>query len=194
MSSFQEITLNRRWLVPVVGLDSAYVSGLATLRAALTGFDVLATDEQVWGITQFAGEELGNQQITDGLTGLGVNASTRFLPADALAGLDQSMPMVMPASTYERPDRYVLIWRQIGSYCQVLDPLDGRRWIHKDQLIQWGNTQQLRLSGDEITKYLADNRFHSYLAAKLRRLHVAEQLIARLDNIDATDWQQRTQK
>ena len=130
-------TLGRRWIVPEVVQTSAMDCGPASLKCVLEGFRIPvsygrlreACQTDVDGTSIDTLEVLANQ--------LGVAAEQVMIPADHLF-LDsaRSLPAVVVVRHSDGATHFVVAWRRVGPWVQVMDPAVGRRWIRCTRLLE----------------------------------------------------------
>ncbi|HMA06706.1 MAG TPA: cysteine peptidase family C39 domain-containing protein, partial [Ramlibacter sp.] len=129
--------LGRRWIVPEVVQTSAMDCGPASLKCLLDGFRVWvsygrlreACQVDVDGTSIDTIEQLANQ--------LGVAAEQVMIPLDHLF-LDtaSALPAVVVVRHSDGATHFVVVWRRIGPWLQIMDPAVGRRWIRCTRFAQ----------------------------------------------------------
>ena len=129
--------IGRRWVVPEVVQTSAMDCGPASLKSVLEGFRIPvsygrlreACQTDVDGTSIDTIEVLANQ--------LGVAAEQVMIPADHLF-LDsaQALPAVLVVRHSDGATHFVVAWRKLGPWVQVMDPAVGRRWIRSSRLAE----------------------------------------------------------
>jgi len=126
-----------RWFAPEVVQTSAMDCGPAALKCLLEGHRIPvsygrlreACQTDVDGTSIDTIEVVGNQ--------LGLVAEQMMLPVDYL-GLDEAR--LLPALVVVRHPRggthFVVVWRRVGSWLQLMDPATGRRWVRGEQFVE----------------------------------------------------------
>jgi ABC-type bacteriocin/lantibiotic exporter with double-glycine peptidase domain len=187
----------RRLWATVHNLNTAYVSGVAVLKAVLEGYGIAVSDAQVWASTGFAGEELTVGQLLAGLRQAGLGAEQQWLPADGLVTITGGqLPLLVLAQGETGAEgaagnrRYLLLWQKVGEWWQVMDPVHGRVWRHTTQLQTQLTRHEEEYSLTEMGERYNPDLFRAYLVARLRHLGLGEReqatLLARLQG----EWEE----
>jgi ABC-type bacteriocin/lantibiotic exporter with double-glycine peptidase domain len=120
----------RSWLAPQVVQTSAMDCGPATLKSLLQGHGIdvsygrlrEACQTDVDGTSIDAMEEVARQ--------LGLDAEQVLIPADhAVLHQAGTWPAIVVTRLPEGASHFVLAWRRVGPWVQVMDPAAGRRWM-----------------------------------------------------------------
>ena len=128
---------SRRWLVPEVVQTSAMDCGPASLKALLEGFRVPvsygrlreACQTDVDGTSIDTLELLANQ--------LGVQAEQVMLPLDHLfLASARALPALVVVQHSDGGTHFLVAWRRVGQWVQVMDPAVGRRWLRTERFAE----------------------------------------------------------
>lgn len=179
---------SRRLFAPVYNVEASYVSGLAVLKSAVSGYGLVAQDEQLWQLTGFAGEELTAEQLTTALPQLGLGTHLHWLPLDALAAMPHLLPAIV--RTDNTPGRYLLIWQKAGPFWQVMDPINGRYWLSTPQLQAQLSLHTAEHSLEEMESRFDPHLFATYLETQLKTLDAPRQLVDEQLAMLGSDWSQ----
>ncbi len=127
----------RRWLAPEVVQTSGMDCGPAALKCLLEGFGVPvsygrlreACQTDVDGTSIDTLEVVANQ--------LGLVAEQRLLPVDHLF-LDgaAALPALVVVNQSAGGTHFVVAWRRLGRWVQVMDPSTGRGWVSAERFAQ----------------------------------------------------------
>src|SRR5262249_29596423 len=119
----------RRWFIPEVVQSSAMDCGPATLQALLAGFGVPASYGRLREACFTSLDGTSIDQIKPVANGFGLDAEQVMLPVDHLL-LDESsaLPALVVMITPGGATHFVVAWRRLGSWVQVMDPATGRQW------------------------------------------------------------------
>ena len=164
-------TLGRRWIVPEVVQTSAMDCGPASLKCVLEGFRIPvsygrlreACQTDVDGTSIDTLEVLANQ--------LGVAAEQVMIPADHLF-LDsaRSLPAVVVVRHSDGATHFVVAWRRVGPWVQVMDPAVGRRWIRCTRLLEEVFRHKTNVGAPAWREWAASDDFLQPLRERLARL------------------------
>ena len=125
------------FFIPEVVQTSAMDCGPASLKSLLAGFGVdvsygrlrEACQTDVDGTSIDTLEEIANQ--------LGLAAEQVMIPADhLLLNEAQSLPALAVIVLPNGLTHFVVVWRTVGRWVQLMDPAIGRRWVTRSQLLQ----------------------------------------------------------
>jgi ABC-type bacteriocin/lantibiotic exporter with double-glycine peptidase domain len=126
----------RRTIIPEVVQISATDCGPASIKSVFAGmglelnYRVLreACQTDVDGTSIDTLEELSKQ--------LGVDAEQVMLPIDHVFLKEaHALPAIIVTLTAGGRPHFIVLWRRIGPFVQVMDPLAGRRWVRVETLI-----------------------------------------------------------
>ena len=183
------INRSRQFFAPENRLDTAYVSGLAVLKTAVSGFGLTIQDEKIWELTGFTGDELSAEQLVASFAQVGLPSERSWLPVDALPTLADALPLVVLISPTDSVSRYLLIWQKVGPFWQVMDPINGRRWLRTKDLQKQLQIHSAEHSFEDMEVRFNPEAFATYIEKRLQRLHLAPSLIDDvLDNMGDA-WQ-----
>jgi len=177
-------TLKRRRaaLIPEVVQTSATDCGPACLIAAFGGYGAHldygrlreACQTDVDGTSIDTIEELAQQ--------LGMPAEQLILPADHLV-LDaaEALPAIAVVTQADGSPHFVVVWRRLGAWVQVMDPGHGRRWMHRRELERWLYVHRMAVGIEDWAEWAASDTFSNALLERLRTLGVrrCESLVER---------------
>jgi len=120
----------RRWLAPEVVQTSSMDCGPASLKCLLEGFGIPASYGRLREACQTQVDGTSIDTLEEVAQQLGLQADQVLLPADHVArrgGADGALLAVV-----DLPDQgthFVVVWRRVGRWVQVMDPGAGRRWL-----------------------------------------------------------------
>ena len=171
----------RRWIVPEVVQTSAMDCGPASLKSVLEGFRIPvsygrlreACQTDVDGTSIDTIEVLANQ--------LGVAAEQVMIPLDHLF-LDsaRALPAVVVVRHSDGATHFVVAWRRVGPWVQVMDPAVGRRWIRCTRLLEEAFRHQTHVGAGAWREWAASDDFLDPLRERLARLGASRARAAKL--------------
>jgi ATP-binding cassette subfamily B protein len=120
----------RRWLAPEVVQTSAMDCGPASLKALLEGFGVSASYGRLREACQTTVDGTSIDALEEAGNALGLECAQMMVPADHLL-LPESrlLPALVVVQLPGGYTHFVVVWRKLGGYLQVMDPAVGRRWV-----------------------------------------------------------------
>jgi len=154
----------RRWQAPEVVQTSAMDCGPATLKCVLEGFRIPVSYGRLREACQTDVDGTSIDTLEGVAQQLGVAAEQVLIPADHVL---QPGTGVLPAIAVVRlPDgaaHFVVAWRRVGAWLQVMDPATGRRWmpaadfaraLHRHELVVPEADWRAWAAGDEFQRPL----------------------------------------
>lgn len=169
------------WLVPEVIQTSAMDCGPAVLEAALAGFGVRVHPGHLRTACQTDVDGTSIDTLEDLSAKLGMQPVQTIVP---LAHITDPACLPLPAVVVtERPDggrHFVLLWRRVGPYFQVMDPSSGRHHLRLADLRSRLYRHTMVLPHDSGGRWAASEVLRGGLSRRLERLGAA----ALLDTIE----------
>jgi ATP-binding cassette subfamily B protein len=124
-----------RFSVPEVIQTSAMDCGPAVLKAVLGGFGVSVSYGRVREACQTAVDGTSIDRVQDILSAFGLHAVQTIVPADTFALPEaQVLPAVVVVQIPNAGRHYIIVWRRLGPFVQIMNPASGRRWIRERDL------------------------------------------------------------
>lgn len=184
-------TTKRRFLIPEVVQTSAIDCGPAALKALLNGYDIdisygrlrEACHTNVDGTSIDTLEELAVQ--------LGLNAEQIMVPIDhLLMPAANNLPALIVVTASGGATHFVIIWRRIGNWLQIMDPAIGRYWTRVEQFQQRIYRHQQPVPASAWLDWASTEDFTTPLQLQMDTLGIsnanAHQLITKA--IQTGDW------
>jgi len=120
----------RRWFAPEVVQTSAMDCGPAGLKCLLEGFGIPVSYGRLREAcqTDVDGTSIDTLEVVAGQ--LGVRAQQEMIPVDHvfLEGAG-TLPALVVVRHSDGSTHFVVAWRRLGEWLQVMDPAVGRRWV-----------------------------------------------------------------
>jgi ATP-binding cassette subfamily B protein len=130
MSSPEAIRIRRRWLAPEVVQTSPMDCGPAALKCLLEGFHIPVSYGRLREACQTDLDGTSIDTIETVANQLGVVAEQMILPVDHLfLPGNRTLPAVVVVLHGAGFAHFVVVWRKVGAWLQVMDPSIGRRWV-----------------------------------------------------------------
>lgn len=126
-----------RFFAPEVIQTSATDCGPAALKCLLEGFGIPVSYGRLREACQTDVDGTSIDTIEDIASQLGLQAQQLIAPVDHLLLPEANL---LPALVVTRlPDglpHFIIVWRVVGPWVQIMDPATGRRWLPRQQVIQ----------------------------------------------------------
>ncbi len=120
----------RRWFAPEVVQTSSMDCGPATLKCLLDGHRLPASYGRLREACQTDVDGTSIDTLEAVARQLGLDAEQVMIPADHVGlpgdGDGALLAVVRHADTVTH---FVVVWRRVGAWLQVMDPAGGRRWV-----------------------------------------------------------------
>lgn len=134
----------RRWWAPEVVQTSGMDCGPAALKCLLDGHGVPVSYGRLREACQTDVDGTSIDTLEVVARQLGLDAQQQMLPADQLlpdgwtrvgsVGRDHALPALVVVRHADVATHFVVVWRRLGPWLQVMDPAFGRHWVHADRL------------------------------------------------------------
>lgn len=171
----------RRFFAPEVVQTSAMDCGPAALKCLLEGFDIAASYGRLREACQTDVDGTSINRIEDVAQQVGLLAQQVLAPVDHLfLPAAQLLPALVVTVQPSGATHFVVVWRKVGRWVQVMDPATGRRWVNQIQFAQEIYRHQLWLSAGTWRTWAGSTGFCDPLRARLRDLGLTEMAINRL--------------
>jgi ABC-type bacteriocin/lantibiotic exporter with double-glycine peptidase domain len=118
-----------RFFVPETIQTSAVDCGPAALRSLLEGFGIGASYGRLREACQTGLDGTSIDTIEVVARELGLDAQQVMLPADYLTLDPTALPAVVVTRLPTGYTHFVVVWRRVGPFFQIMDPATGRRWV-----------------------------------------------------------------
>lgn len=118
-----------RFFVPETIQTSAVDCGPAALKSLLEGFGIGVSYGRLREACQTGLDGASIDTIEFVAGELGLNAQQVMIPPDYLALDETVLPAVVVTRLPTGYTHFVVVWRKVGSFFQIMDPASGRRWV-----------------------------------------------------------------
>lgn len=121
--------IERKFFIPEVVQTSGMDCGPATLKSMLEGFGISVSYGRLREACQTDVDGTSIDSIEEIAVQLGLQAEQIIIPRDHLL-LDeaQALPAIVVTRLPNGTTHFVVVWRRMGNFVQVMDPASGRRW------------------------------------------------------------------
>jgi ATP-binding cassette subfamily B protein len=160
-------------LVPEVMQSSLTDCGPAALKAVLEGFgidvhyDVLRArcETDVDGTSISALARLGEE--------LGLHSSEVLVSRDSfLLPQARCLPAIVVTRAGGGQLHFIVVWRTLGPWVQIMDPTSGRRWLRAERFLETMQELPIEISQQRFRRWIGSANAAEPLRARLRALGV----------------------
>ena len=125
----------RKWMAPEVIQTSAMDCGPAALKCLLEGFGIATSYGRLRDACQTSVDGTSIDEIETVARQLGLDAEQVMLPPDFLWLPEaKALPALVVIRLPHGPTHFVIVWRRVGRWVQLMDPGVGRRWVSCESL------------------------------------------------------------
>ncbi|MFN0245026.1 MAG: ATP-binding cassette domain-containing protein [Planctomycetota bacterium] len=161
----------RPWLAPEVVQASPMDCGPAALYALLTGCGITVSYSRLREACQTDVDGTSINALERVAVVLGLDAVQILAPVDHVAHPAAStLPAIAVTRLPNGSVHFVLLWRRVGSFVQVMDPASGRRWRHVDDLRRELYVHALDLPAESWRRFAGTPTFVAVLEGELKAL------------------------
>ncbi|AKV03783.1 Lipid A export ATP-binding/permease protein MsbA [Labilithrix luteola] len=127
--------MQRSFLAPETLQISMMDCGVASLTTLLAGYGVHVNYERLRAACQTTVDGTSIDALEDVANDLGVEVVQHLVPLQYLPeALEGRLPAILITSVEGQPPHFVVLWRRIGRWLQVMDPACGRVWTTPEKL------------------------------------------------------------
>ncbi len=127
----------RRLFTPEVIQSSATDCGVASLKSFLSGFHIQVDYE---ALREFCSTDVDGTSIDvieDLAVRFGLDAQQVLVPMDNLFHPDaRALPAIIVTTLPDGANHFIVLWRSVGKWVQVMDPGLGRRWLPRERVAE----------------------------------------------------------
>jgi ABC-type bacteriocin/lantibiotic exporter with double-glycine peptidase domain len=174
-------SLKRRWLAPEVVQTSAMDCGPAALKCLLEGFGIPVSYGRLREACQTDVDGTSIDTIETVANQLGVALQQEMIPFDHvfLSGA-QTLPAVVVVRHGDGATHFVVVWRRVGRWLQVMDPSIGRRWLTCEKFSEEVFRHQQTVPAAQWREWAATADFQTPLLQRLKLVGASQQDAATL--------------
>ncbi|MBX9758723.1 MAG: ATP-binding cassette domain-containing protein [Beijerinckiaceae bacterium] len=127
---------SRRWFAPEVIQTSLMDCGPASLKCLLEGFRIPVSYGRLREACQTGVDGTSVDAIEQVASDMGLNCEQVMLPGDYVVGDASSLPALVAVRQSGGATHFVVAWRKVGEWLQVMDPATGRRWMRASDFLR----------------------------------------------------------
>ena len=163
----------RRWQAPEVVQTSAMDCGPAALKSVLEGFRIPVSYGRLREACQTDVDGTSIDTIEAVAPLMGVAAEQLLVPNDhLLLSATHPLPAIVVLRLADGAAHFVVLWRAVGPWLQLMDPATGRRWVHRDQLLQQLFQHEHGVAAADWRDWAGGREFQQALALRLAELGI----------------------
>ena len=160
-----------RWHAPEVVQTSAMDCGPAALACVLGGHGIRASYGRLREAcqTDVDGTSIDTLEVVAGQ--LGLQAEQVMVPLDHLLRFGgDALPAIVVLRQGDGGTHFVVVWRRVGSWLQIMDPANGRRWTRIERLEEDLFRHRLSVPAADWRAWAETDEFQNPLRARLTAL------------------------
>lgn len=161
----------RRFLAPEVIQTSNMDCGPAALKCVLEGHGVAASYEHLREYCQTDIDGTSFSMIEDAARRLGLRCKQTIVSVDQLLDELDGRPALV-VTKLGLGTHLTVIWRAVGQLVQIMDPVDGRRWISRRALERRLYVHSMALPANKWRRWMAGRRRRARLRTRMTALGV----------------------
>ena len=162
---------HRRFLAPEVVQTSAMDCGPAALKCLLQGFGVSVSYGRLREACQTAVDGTSIDTLETVARLLGLDAEQILLPVEHVAARQaDALPAIALTRLPSGMTHFVVLWRRVGPFMQVMDPARGRRWTRTSTFLGELLVHALPVDAEAFRTFATDRAFTEALRGRFRRL------------------------
>lgn len=173
---------SRRFFVPEIIQTSGMDCGPAALKSILSGFGVKASYGRLREACHTSVDGTSIDTLEDLTNALGLEADQEMMPVEhVLSAKADVLPALVVTRLPSGLTHFVVVWRCLGPFVQVMDPGRGRRWMRRTDLERNFYVHQSAVPAAEVLAWLTSAEFGDVLRQRLRRVvgwQAAEDLVS----------------
>lgn len=165
----------RRFLAPEVVQTSAMDCGPATLKCLLDGFGVPVSYGRLREACQTDVDGTSIDVLEDVAGRLGLACEQVMLPLDHLLDpASAALPALIVVHLPDGATHFVVLWRKVGRFVQIMDPATGRRWMTARAFLHEVFQHNQPVPADTWREWAEGEEFLTVLRRRLGAVGVAD--------------------
>lgn len=175
-----------RWRIPETIGTSAMDCGPAALASLLAGHRLAAPYDRLRTDCRTDVDGTSIDRLEEVACARGLDAEQIMLPADVVTLPEaEALPAIIITRLPDGQTHFIVVWRRLGRWVQVMDPAAGRRWTTIEALVRSLYVHPLAMPAAAWRAWAASPAHHRITRARLARLGVrgadADRLVARAE-------------
>src|SRR5688572_10209846 len=161
----------RRFFAPEIVQTSATDCGPAALASVLAGHGISADYARLREACQTSVDGTSIDTLEEIAQKLGLNAAQYIQrPEDLLRAEAKNFPSLLVTRLPEGGLHFVVAWRRVFDFIQIMDPGSGRSWIRAGALERMLHVHEQTIAAEDWQEFAAHGPFESVLRKRLGNL------------------------
>lgn len=174
----------RAFLIPEVVQTSEMDCGPAALKALLDGHDIPVSYGRLREACQTDVDGTSIDVLEDVANQLGLEAEQIIIPTDHIFLSESStLPAIVIIRLPEGATHFIVIWRRVGNFIQVMDPGTGRRWTTARDILDQLYVHTMPVDRDAWWSWAQSDGFCLPLQERIQLLGISEERAEEIVNI-----------
>ncbi|MCH9685309.1 MAG: ATP-binding cassette domain-containing protein [Deltaproteobacteria bacterium] len=159
------------FFVPEVVQSSAMDCGPAALCSLLEGFGIGVSYGRLREACQTDVDGTSIDTLEDVALTLGLEVEQVVLPLDHVLRKEAgALPAVIVVTLPGGGNHFVVVWRVLGPWVQIMDPSSGRLWVRRSQLLDQLYLHAMPAPPEAWLEWAQEEEFQSVLRARMLEL------------------------
>jgi len=161
----------RSFLAPEAIQTSSMDCGPATLKSLLSGFGIKASYGRLREACHTSVDGTSIDTLEDLTNALGLKADQEMMPVEqVLSPQADCLPALVVTRLPSGLTHFVVVWRIVGAWVQVMDPGRGRRWMKRKALERDLYVHESEVLADDVAQWLTSPEFMEPLRFRMQRM------------------------
>ncbi len=169
----------RRFLAPEVIQTSKMDCGPAALKCLCEGFGIPVSYGRLREACQTDVDGTSIDVLEEVAGRLGLDAEQSVVPFDHLLLPEARLLPSLAVVTIAGLAHFVIVWRRVGRWVQVMDPAHGRRWLPQDVFFRDLFRHVTKVPADALREWVGSAEFLAPLRRRMRELGVPSAIVER---------------
>jgi len=161
----------RKFLAPEAIQTSSMDCGPATLKSLLSGFGIKASYGRLREACHTSVDGTSIDTLEDLTNALGLKADQEMMPVEqVLSSKAECLPALVVTRLPSGLTHFVVVWRIVGAWVQIMDPGRGRRWMKRDDLERELYVHESEVPASDVEAWLGSQAFVQPLYSRMQQL------------------------
>lgn len=160
----------RRFFAPEAIQTSGMDCGPATLKSLLSGFGIKASYGRLREACHTSVDGTSIDTLENLTNALGLDADQEMMPVEhVLSSAAQCLPALVVTRLPSGLTHFVVVWRTLGPWVQVMDPGRGRRWLKRSTLEETLYLHESEVPTADVADWMVSSAFVAPLRQRLQK-------------------------
>ena len=147
--------------------------GPASLKCLLEGFRIAVGYDRLREACQTDVDGTSIDTMEEVARQLGLDAEQIMIPPDhLLVSKARALPAILVVANAIGVTHFIVVWRRIGSWLQVMDPAVGRHWVRRSALLERVYRHALAVPAAGWREWAGTKEFREVLDARMEVLRI----------------------